>query len=184
MSIERGLFGLASTYRLFLGKEHQFLLSAKKEIFKYYSNFIISRHPHKISRRKDYFGRLEGNFIGTRFKLYLKDQKNVQNIERLKVDIEYNKNLVGFMGPRTFAARKINPKNKHYKYGGYSLEEVLERNEVSKMAVLHTEQPVLVRGKYRLDFGGKVRIPSAKNFILEGIPLPKKQPDLTIHEYE
>lgn len=70
VTIERGLLGLASIYRLFLGQEQQFLLSAKKEIFKYYSNFIISRHPHQISRRKDYFGRLEGNFIGTHFKLY------------------------------------------------------------------------------------------------------------------
>lgn len=27
---------------------------------------------------------------------------------------------------------------------------------------------MLVRGKFRLDFQGKVRIPSSKNFILEG----------------
>ena len=30
-----------------------------------------------------------------------------------------------------------------------------------------TAQPVLVRGKYRLDFEGKMKIPSSKNFILK-----------------
>ena len=29
-----------------------------------------------------------------------------------------------------------------------------------------TIEPVLLRGKYRLDFGGSVRIPSSRNFIL------------------
>jgi hypothetical protein len=76
LTIERGLLNLASTYRLFLGKEQTFLLSAKKEIFKYYSNFIISRHPHRIHTRKDCFGRLVGNFIGTSFKLYQRVKEN------------------------------------------------------------------------------------------------------------
>lgn len=49
--------------------------------------------------------------------------------------------------------------------------------------VLRTEEPVLVRGKYRLDFGGKVRVPSAKNFILEGIPL-RKEKGMKVEEYE
>ena len=30
-----------------------------------------------------------------------------------------------------------------------------------------TAEPTLVRGKYRLDFDGKVRVPSSKNFILK-----------------
>lgn len=49
--------------------------------------------------------------------------------------------------------------------------------------MLRTEEPVLVRGKYRLDFGGKVRVPSAKNFILEGIPLGKEK-GMKVEEYE
>jgi hypothetical protein len=38
---------------------------------------------------------------------------------------------------------------------------------------LQTVEPVLIRGKYRLNFDGKVRIPSSKNFILEGDALTK-----------
>lgn len=32
---------------------------------------------------------------------------------------------------------------------------------------MNSAQPVLRNGKYRLDFGKKVKVPSAKNFILE-----------------
>lgn len=46
-------------------------MSAKKETFKYYSNFIISKHPKQIHKRSDNFvGRLEANFVGTEFKLF------------------------------------------------------------------------------------------------------------------
>lgn len=32
---------------------------------------------------------------------------------------------------------------------------------------LETVKPILKKGKFRIDFGGKVKMPSAKNFILE-----------------
>jgi hypothetical protein len=57
--IERGLLGFAHTYRMFLGEERQFLMSAKKENFKYYSNFLISKHPQHIHKRtEEWIGRL------------------------------------------------------------------------------------------------------------------------------
>jgi len=58
--------GMASKYMLMLGKEQQFLLAAKKETMKYYSNFLVSTHPAQIHKRnEEYMGRLEGNFVGT-----------------------------------------------------------------------------------------------------------------------
>ena len=51
LAIERGMLGFASVYRLFLGEDKQFLMAAKKENFKYYSNFLISSHPQHISKR-------------------------------------------------------------------------------------------------------------------------------------
>lgn len=76
VTIERNILGLPTCYRLFLQDPQQFLLSAKKEVFKLYSNFLISRHPKEIHKRsKIYQGRMEGNFIGTEYHLYtVKDQ--------------------------------------------------------------------------------------------------------------
>jgi len=70
------------------------------------------------------------------------------------------------MGPRTFNVTKVDPKAKKGKYLN-SLDSILERNERSKLIEMTTAQPVLVRGKYRLDFEGKMKIPSSKNFILK-----------------
>lgn len=70
------------------------------------------------------------------------------------------------MGPRSFSAVKVDPKAKKGKYLN-SLASILERNERSKLIEMTTAQPTLLRGKYRLDFGGKVRVPSSKNFILK-----------------
>ena len=83
----------------------------------------------------------------------------------LKLQVNYNKNFVGFMGPRSFSAVKVDPMAKKGKYLN-SLASLLERNERSKLLEMMTAEPNLVRGKYRLDFGGKVRVPSSKNFIL------------------
>lgn len=49
-----------------------------------------------------------------------------------------------------------------------SLSAVMQRNERSKLVELRTSKPALIRGKYRLDFQGKVRVPSSRNFLLEG----------------
>jgi hypothetical protein len=76
ITVERNLLGLPACYRLFLQEPQQFLLSAKKEVFKPYSNFLISRHPNQIHKRSQiYQGRMEGNFIGTQYHLFtFKDQ--------------------------------------------------------------------------------------------------------------
>jgi hypothetical protein len=76
VEVERNLLGLASCYRLFLQQPAQFLLSAKKEVFKLYSSFLISRHPSQIHKRTAiYQGRLEANFVGTEYHLFTaKDQ--------------------------------------------------------------------------------------------------------------
>jgi len=42
----------------------------------------------------------------------------------------------------------------------------LENNQHSKLITLETVQPNLKNGKYRLDFKGKAKIASSKNFIL------------------
>ena len=141
-------------------------MSAKKETFKYCSSFIISSHCREIHKRSEvYIGRLGGNFVGTEFELY-----TVRGgVESLRVKISYEKNIIGFMGPRSFRVVKVDPSVAQEKYGA-GLAAVLERNERSKLVELTTVRPRMVRGRYRLDFGGRVRVPSAKNFILgEGL---------------
>jgi hypothetical protein len=86
-------------------------------------------------------------------------------LETLKMTLSHNKNFVGFMGPRTFSVLKVDPQARKGKYLN-SLSSILERNERSKLAEMVTAEPALIRGKYRLDFGGKVKIPTSKNFIL------------------
>jgi hypothetical protein len=61
---------MVSCFRLFLGEKREFLLSAKKEVFKLMSSFTISNHSREINRRSESFvAVLQGNFIGTEFKL-------------------------------------------------------------------------------------------------------------------
>jgi hypothetical protein len=79
--------------------------------------------------------------------------------------INYNKNIIGFAGLRSLRAVKLNPELKNQKYFS-TLNNALERNEKSKLIELSTAQPTLKKGKYRLDFRGKVKLPSSKNFIL------------------
>jgi hypothetical protein len=43
------------------------------------------------------------------------------------------------------------------------------------LAELATAKPILKKGKFRMDFGGKVKIPSAKNFILEYLAAKDKR---------
>lgn len=109
VTVERNILGLASCYRLFLQEGEQFLLSAKKEVFKLSSSFLISRHPTQIHKRASiYQGRLEGNFIGTEYRLLSVHQQ----IETLKLILTYEKNIIGFNGPRTFKATKLSPQVK------------------------------------------------------------------------
>ena len=162
VGIERNMIGLATRFILYLGQEKQFLLAAKKEALKYYSNFLISAHPEHIHKRTEhYMGRLEANFIGTEFRLY----RDVQETELLDMTVSYQTSFAGLQGPRQFSAVKIDPRARHIH--GRDLAGVVSSNEKSKLAVMQTACPTLNRGKYRLDFGGKARKPSAKNFILE-----------------
>jgi hypothetical protein len=78
--------------------------------------------------------------------------------------VSYEKNIIGFNGPRSSKVTKLNPEVKAKLKN--NLAAVLERNEKSKLLELATAKPILKKGKYRLDFGGKVKLPSAKNFIL------------------
>lgn len=148
-------------YRLFLQQPHQFLLAAKKEVFKYYSSFIISKHPHHINKRSgNYLGKVEGNFVGTEYRMFVCRNQ----MQGLRMVVEYEKNIIGFNGPRTFTATKLNTEVKANLKT--NLSAALEQNEKSRLLQLATAKPVLKKGKYRLDFGGKVKLPSAKNFIL------------------
>ena len=100
------MLGMAVRYLLYLGEERQFLLAAKKEALKYYSNFLISAHPEEIHKRTEhYLGRLEANFIGTEFKLYLQHLE----IERLHLTVNYQTSFAGLQGPRSFSCLKIDP---------------------------------------------------------------------------
>ena len=83
----------------------------------------------------------------------------------MKLLINYDKNIVGFAGLRSLRAVKINPELKNVKYFS-TLANALEKNEKSKLVQLSTAQPTLKKGKFRLDFKGKVKVPSSKNFIL------------------
>lgn len=161
LSIEKNALGLHSKYRLYLAEDRQFLLSAKKEIFKYYSNFLISRHPGEVHRRSDnYVGRIEANFLGTEFFLFAAKH----DAETLSLQVHYRKNLAGFNGPRFFRVTKAHPKNKK----AQDLASLMERKEHSRMVQLETLEPSLKKGKYRLDFEGKAKIASSRNFILGG----------------
>lgn len=74
---------------------------------------------------------------------------------------------MGSVGVRNFKVCKVNPKLKKKHLMENFLMNLLEKGEMSKLIEVETAKPKLVKGKYKIDFLGKARIPSSKNFILE-----------------
>ncbi|XP_062383031.1 tubby protein homolog [Sardina pilchardus] len=179
--VEKGIY---PTYYLHMEKEdgkRVFLMAGRKRKRSKTSNYLISIDPTDLSRDKDSFiGKLRSNVLGTRFTVYDNgvnpDKKPfVQECEKLRqelVAICYEKNVLGFKGPRKMTVVIpgmkendervcIRPKSE--------LETLLTRHENS-----NTENLVTLINKspswneqsqsYVLNFHGRVTQASVKNF--------------------
>ncbi|XP_076154909.1 tubby protein homolog [Alosa pseudoharengus] len=176
--------GIYPTYYLHMEKEdgkRVFLMAGRKRKRSKTSNYLISIDPTDLSRDKDsYIGKLRSNVLGTRFTVYdngVNPEKKpfVQECEKLRqelVAICYEKNVLGFKGPRKMTVVIpgmkendervcIRPKSE--------LETLLTRHENS-----NTENLVTLINKspswneqsqsYVLNFHGRVTQASVKNF--------------------
>ena len=106
VTIESRFLGLSSKYNLVLKDGEQFVLSAKKEMMKINSNFIISkcystRGIHK--RDENYVGLLSSNFSGTEFSY------SNEGSEEPALMISYGKSVMGFGGVRNISVMKPKP---------------------------------------------------------------------------
>ena len=153
-------------------------------------------------KSSNYIGKLRTNFGGSACTLY-------DTIEREHASIIFSKEHQGALArikqdtdPRVMRVLVPNVNNNGHmklKNGGQNLKEKLysivdidrdgyivppteaiEVNENDKFQILGNKSPTFVRGSYRLNFGGRVLLPSVKNFQLCEVNSCKIKKDVDI----
>ncbi len=137
-------------------------------------NYYISLTKEMDKNNPAYLGKLRGNAAGSVYQLYDHGIQPNNEINRSKFRvsmayIEYESNFLGMKGPRKLKA-KI-PRAKHVEdYDLYKLteEECLNNFEPPAVINLRNKQPRWNERlkSYALNFGGRVKQASIKNFIL------------------
>ncbi|XP_031416987.1 tubby-related protein 3 isoform X2 [Clupea harengus] len=176
--------GIYPTYYLHMEKEdgkRVFLMAGRKRKKSKTSNYLISTDPTDLSRDKDsYIGKLRSNILGTRFTVYDNgvnpDKKPfVQESEKLRqelVAICYEKNVLGFKGPRKMTAIIPGMKDNDERVciqPKSELETLLTRHEngnMENLVTLNNKSPTWNEQtqSYVLNFHGRVTQASVKNF--------------------
>ncbi|XP_023680890.1 tubby protein homolog isoform X2 [Paramormyrops kingsleyae] len=179
--MERGIY---PTYYLHLEKEdgtRVFLMAGRKRKKSKTSNYLISTDPTDLSRKtKSYIGKLRSNVLGTKFTVFdggenPEKQPFIKETEMLRQELAaicYEKNLLGFKGPRKMAViipgMRANderviicPKNELE-----SLTCRYENGNTDNLVCLGNKSPVWNEQtqSYVLNFHGRVTQASVKNF--------------------
>ncbi|KAL2078088.1 hypothetical protein ACEWY4_025773 [Coilia grayii] len=176
--------GIYPTYYLHMEKEdgkRVFLMAGRKRKKSKTSNYLISTDPTDLSRDTDsYIGKLRSNVLGTRFTVYdngvNRDKKPfVQECEKLRqelVAICYEKNVLGFKGPRKMTVIIPGMKENDERVcirPKTELETLLTRHDNSNtdnLVTLVNKSPSWNEQtqSYVLNFHGRVTQASVKNF--------------------
>ena len=183
IKIETGFLGLTTKYHLFLPLDSMVVLSAKKEIVSMSPSYIISKSKENHSTRNlSYVANLKGSFSGSQWVLNV--PKNTASEEQQpKLFAKYGTSLFGSQALRKMEAYKIDPE--YRKKSKYSLIQKIEAKKTQGILSLKTKSPQLINGKFKIDFKGKSKIASSKNFILtdlkgkiESLLLAKQSQDI------
>ncbi|KAB5555532.1 hypothetical protein PHYPO_G00035280 [Pangasianodon hypophthalmus] len=179
--MERGIY---PTYYLHMEKEDGkkvFLMAGRKRKKSTTSNYLISIDPTDLSRdTSNYIGKLRSNVLGTKFTVYDNGEnpdrkpfvKETESLRRELAAICYEKNVLGFKGPRKMTVIIpgmqendervcIRPKTE--------LESLLTRYEngnKENLVCLVNKSPTWNEQtqSYVLNFHGRVTQASVKNF--------------------
>ncbi|KAH7487953.1 Tubby-related protein 1 [Phytophthora ramorum] len=164
----QGLNRLHPVFRLFLESEKQFLLCAQKRTSSKTSNYLLTMEQNPTNRRSNLIvGKLRGNWSGSEYTVYddgMSPSKtaleaNVRNILGA-VEFSYDE-----MGPGRLSVQipQVQPSG-----AASPWKDKLESGsgESERLFVLHNKRPHFDEktGGHVLDFGGRVTMPSIKNF--------------------
>ena len=174
------------TYNLYYESTEQsktFLLAARKRKKSRSSNYLLSIDRNDLARDGEGFiAKVRSNFIGTSFTIFDCGQNpnksralpDGSNIREELAAVHYEKNVLGFKGPRkmTVVLPAMNREHKRIRVKPRKdSETLLERwkeKQMTDLLELHNKQPVWSEETqaYVLNFHGRVTQASVKNFQL------------------
>ena len=154
-------------------------MSSKKMPNAKSSNYYISLNNSLFTKDDNYIGKLRSNFFGTEFTLFdsgvnpSKENTKNDKIRNCLALIKYEANILGFGGPRKMRAvlSGISMKDEVNMIKDVSGENILielSKNHDSRLIYFKNKQPVWNEklNSYGLDFNGRVKQGSVKNFQL------------------
>jgi tubby-related protein 1 len=179
---------LYPTYELFLEEPKKSLIIARKMSLNRTSNYHLFDMTRGAASQN--LSKKAGNYLG---KLRAKSlNRTGYSLVNNKLEGESKEEIAGILFDRVTFLDQLNEGNQPRKmkivvpllnedsvpiaiissstYGVESLPEILQNVEDEKLAlpedlrVLHTKDPVFENGNYRLNFHGRVSMPSVKNF--------------------
>ncbi|CAM9625306.1 unnamed protein product, partial [Chrysoparadoxa australica] len=175
-----GLHRLYPCYKLYFQDKDKLMMVGQKQGKNRTSNYhIFDMHRgmlgHKLSKKNgNYMGKVRANFKRTELTLYTNDEEK----EELGAIVYDRQGIVGSLKegslPRCFhillppvgadntpIPRKVDPFAQNT-----SMIELLKAGRTGNMFLLQTKEPLFDSGNYRLNFKGRVTVPSVKNFQL------------------
>ncbi|KAG2815826.1 hypothetical protein PC116_g11554 [Phytophthora cactorum] len=167
----QGLNRLHPVFRLYLESRKQFLLCAQKRVSSKTSNYLLTLEQNPTNRRSNLIvGKLRGNWSGSEYTVY--DDGMSPSKTALEANVRNVLGAVEFsyddMGPGRLAVQIP-----HVQSNGTASTWKDKPTEagsagIEKLLMLHNKRPHFDEktGGHVLDFGGRVTMPSIKNFQL------------------
>ena len=194
---EKGAFAIMLNphYQLYSEGENRFLLSARRRPNKQTSNYLISLDQNQMNRDSDtYFGKVRANFTGLEFVIYddglrPENAQDPQSVRRELGAVLYEANIGGTSGPRKMVVLLpgVNKETgasvvfKPMREDQSIVTEYRKNPQCDGITVLESKQPTWDEHSrtYQLNFHGRVKMPSVKNFQL----CDPKQPQRVVMQF-
>lgn len=171
---ERGGILSNPKYRMFLEGHETFIMASRKRGKKQTSNYLLSLDMTDLERESDNcFAKVRANFTGTEFMFYAVDQNSKKELGAVIYEI----NPGGIRGPRRMKViiPKVAQNGVAEEWTCTSdegdqrlIDEYKQNPSSSRITVLENKAPQwneAIKG-YQLNFGGRIGVPSVKNFQL------------------
>eukprot|EP00357_Protocruzia_adherens_P026546 CAMPEP_0115007224 /NCGR_PEP_ID=MMETSP0216-20121206/21034_1 /TAXON_ID=223996 /ORGANISM="Protocruzia adherens, Strain Boccale" /LENGTH=626 /DNA_ID=CAMNT_0002374089 /DNA_START=84 /DNA_END=1964 /DNA_ORIENTATION=+ len=171
---------IAPKYHVYSSNHMRYLMSAKKQIANKTSNYHLSMDRNDFKRKSDnYLGKLRSNFMGTQYTIYDRGEnpENTNSPDQIRQEmavIYYEQNLFGTRGPRKMKGYlpKLGPNGEqmpwYAKKKGEKMVSMVAKGDTDEMICVKNKEPQWNEelGAYVLNFRGRVRVASVKNFQL------------------
>lgn len=158
--------------------EKQLLLAAKKRSARASTEYLLSMSGDNLTTRdKNYLGFVKANFFGTEWHVFdagEEKSKDVNEIRKHLAFLEYEFNIFGLSGPRKMEVTlpAMSPTTRkpfcvRAQSMSHPLKSLKEDNDGRLISLINKSPTYNEKMKvFILDFRGKVKEPSVKNFIL------------------